>query len=81
MGIFTNTASGNGKQRWTKEQDQLLIAMANEGKSRLDISKAVKHPENSITYRVRYLKSVEAKALADNKVVESTEDLLALVSY
>ena len=77
MGIFTNTASGNGKQRWTKEQDALLISMANEGKGRADIAKAVKHPENSITYRVRFLKAAEAKLERDVTV----EALLDSIKY
>ena len=29
MAIFTNAGNGNGKSKWTREQDALLIAMSN----------------------------------------------------
>ena len=73
MAIFTNASNGNGKSKWTREQDALLIAMSNEGKGRQDIAKAVKHPENSITYRVGFIKKAEA-ALAE-KLAESGEEV------
>jgi len=73
MAIFTNNGNGNGKSKWTREQDALLIAMANEGKGRKDIAAAVKHPENSITYRVGFIKKAEA-ALAE-KLAESGEEV------
>lgn len=73
MAIFTNAGNGNGKSKWTREQDALLIAMANEGKGRKDVAAAVKHPENSITYRVGFIKKAEA-ALAE-KLAESGEEV------
>ena len=73
MAIFTNNGNGNGKSKWTREQDALLIAMANEGKGRKDIAAAVKHPGNSITYRVGFIKKAEA-ALAE-KLAESGEEV------
>jgi hypothetical protein len=61
MGIFTTVTGGSGKQKWTRAQDALLIKLANEGKSRKEISKETGHPENSITYRVRFIKAAEEK--------------------
>jgi hypothetical protein len=80
MGVFTSTGNGNGKQRWTKEQDALLVKLANEGKSRAEISKAVTHPENSITYRVRFIKAAEAK-LAETVEDVTTEAVLNSIKY
>ena len=82
MAIFTNTASGS-KSKWTKEQDAKLVAMANEGKGRADIAKAVGHPENSITYRVRFIKKAEEALIeAGNDGEElTTDDVLASIKY
>lgn len=89
MSIFNTTTSGNGKAKWTKEQDAALIALANQGKSRKDIAAAVKHPENSITYRIRFLKAIEEKFTAaqaekpedERETIESVDQLLGLVKY
>jgi len=80
--IFTNTNSGS-KQKWTREQDAKLVALANEGKGRADIAKACGHPENSITYRVRQIKKAEAALLeagADPETL-TIEDVLDSIKY
>lgn len=83
--VFTNTSAGNGKSRWTKEQDALLIKMANEGKGRVEIGKACGHPENSITYRIRFIKKAEedlaAKLAEEGEEVESIDQVLASIKY
>lgn len=73
--IFTNTAAGS-KSRYTKEQDAQLISLSNEGKGRQEIAKAIGHPENSITYRLRFLKKA-----ADEGKFDTAEELLASVKY
>lgn len=80
--VFTNT-SATGKNRWTKEQDAKLIALANEGKSRAEIAKGTGHPENSVTYRIRFIKKAEeALAEAGNDGEEiTTEDVLNSIKY
>ena len=75
MGIFTS-ANSSSKSRYTKEQDADLIELSNEGKGRADIAKAIGHPENSVTYRLRFLK----KAAAEGKF-ETAEELLASIKY
>ena len=57
--------------------------MANEGKGRADIAKAVGHPENSITYRVRFIKKAEEALIeAGNDGEELTiDDVLASIKY
>lgn len=86
MPIFTNSGRGNGKQKWTREQDAALIAMQNEGKGRKEIAKATGHPENSITYRVGFIRkaaeAVEAKATeAGEEVVDLVEQTLSSIKY
>ena len=85
MAIFTNASNGNGKSKWTREQDALLVSMANEGKGRKDIAAAVKHPENSITYRVRFIKAAEAaltaKLAEEGAEVESVDQVLDTIKY
>lgn len=75
MAIFTNTTSGS-KARYTKEADAKLIALSNEGKGRADIAKAIGHPENSVTYRLRFLKKA-----AEEGQFETAEELLASIKY
>jgi hypothetical protein len=78
--IFTNTSNGNGKSRWTKEQDALLVKLANEGAGRAALAKAVGHPENSITYRIRFIKAAEAK-LSETVEVETVDQVLDSIKY
>ena len=75
MGIFTS-ANSSSKSRYTQEQDAALIELSNEGKGRADIAKAIGHPENSVTYRLRFLK----KAAEEGKF-ETVEELHASITY
>lgn len=81
MSIFTNVGNGNGKSRWTKEQDTKLVELMNEGASRKDVAKAVGHPENSITYRIRFLKKAEEALLEAGAEEVTTEEVLASIKY
>lgn len=75
MSVFTNTTSGS-KSRYTKAQDAALIELANEGKGRAEIAKEIGHPENSVTYRLRFLKKA-----AEAGSFETAEELLASLKY
>ena len=86
--IFTTVSAGN-KSKWTRAQDEVLTKMASEGKSRAEISKATGHPENSITYRIRFVKKTEQdyndaqalKAEGDRVPLETVGDILDLIKY
>lgn len=58
MGLIKRTAGS--KKFWTKEEDELLVVMANEGKAIADIALGTGHPELSCSYRIRKLSKVES---------------------
>lgn len=86
--IFT-TASAGSKSKWTRAQDEVLTQMASEGRTRVEMSKATGHSENSITYRIRFIKKteqdyVDAQALkdeGDRVPLKAVSDILDLIKY
>ena len=84
ISIFTATSTGS-KHRYTRKDDEALIQLFNEGKSREDVAAAIAHPLNSITYRVRIIKAAEAaltkKLAATDEVIESIGQVLDTIKY
>jgi transposase-like protein len=77
--IFNNT--NGSKNYYTREIDEKLIAMLNEGKSRQAIEAAIGHSENSITFRKRFLMAAERKAAEKGIVIKTVADLLDTIEY
>jgi hypothetical protein len=81
MAIFTNSGNGNGKAKWTRAQDELLVKLCNEGKGRKETGAAVGHPENSITYRIRFIKAAEGKLTEAGEEVTTLAQVLDSIKY
>ena len=57
MGLINKVAGS--KKFWTKDEDELLIKLANEGKTVQEIASEIDHPELSIAYRIRKLSKLD----------------------
>lgn len=58
MGLIKKAAGS--KKFWTREQDEALVALCNEGKSVAEIAAVVGHPELSVSYRIRKIGQLDS---------------------
>lgn len=58
MGLIKRTAGT--KKFWTREQDELLVKLANEGATTEAMAEATGHPVLSVGYRIRKIAKLDS---------------------
>lgn len=79
MSIFMKNEKG--RISYTREADEKLIELVNQGVMRSKIAKVIGHPENSLQFRIRFLKKKEEEATEKGVEITCAKDLLDTIDY